>query len=216
MTKDLYCQFILVILLLLVVGARIFFIHKRSILCWLNNHKKKKWKMQKKQKKLNDFCKMCKTLDKDWDKHFGLEKYISARNAVVKYVDNDKDKLHQLKSEAISENYAESASIIIAEAAMLATVLSIFLSTFGWTNDKIVGKYGQGVLDITINQGIDWYGVLIAFLLAWFVVTGLKRIIDGKCISRWRGYIMTAIEELEKEMNENEKTKISRHVKCCK
>lgn len=133
----------------------------------------------------NDFELMCKNLDRKWDKLSGVEKYTETVAAVKSYVNNDRTRLMQLKSEAHSLSHTEYTSILLG-----------YLTAF-------IGAVTFQVTVLPVKDNLFFSIITIVVFCAVFI--GVIKIIQKpRFVGRWSCYIITAIEEIENEMKDKE------------
>ena len=153
---------------------------------------------------LNDFEKMCIKLEKG--KTCEQNKYTYAKSEVENFIEKDVDKLMLIKSEAQGGSFSEYVSILVSFVALALSVINIIFMVTPADSFYLSGKIYQNVgadgyekIEALIGQGgnIDniVIGVLVAIILLLVCVLCLKFIYAYK----WRKYVLTAVEELEKQ-----------------
>lgn len=128
----------------------------------------------------NDFEAMCRRLDENRGCGckicIGENKYLCAKNAVIQYVKNDKNRLMNLKCEANSVGYIEMLTFMI-------TILSMFICTLT-------------LLYTIVNE----IAPIIFFVLIIALIYTKRNIKKYRCVNHWSGYIKLAIEEVERTL----------------
>lgn len=156
---------------------------------------------------MNDFEKMCKKLEKNKKKSlYNQNRYTYAKSEVKKFVGKDADKLMLIKSEAQGGNFSEYTSVIMSFTALAISVVntlfvmqpadSFCLSGKIYQN---IGADGYEIIEASVEQMGNIENAIIAAFIAiiFFVVGALcKKFIN---VYMWRKYILTAVEELEKQ-----------------
>lgn len=130
---------------------------------------------------LNDFERMCKGLYKKKCNPMCQSDYMCAKISVNKYVGDDRTKLLSLKSEAKKGDFIEFSTIILSILAVALSFFSIIIQIFGQGNDKLCCL------------------TLVAFLAGGLIILVIITMYRFLGVYKWRSYILTAIEELEKE-----------------
>lgn len=156
-----------------------------------------------KKDKINDFERICKELDKGWNNISGVEKYVLSKEKVRSYVETDKDKLMQLKSEAVSGNYTDFITTIYSIAALCFSMVGIYISVFGVKNDNISARIENGVVNAIINRETDCFTYILVIIMVFFACLVIFTTNRFNYVKRWRGYILSAIDELEDEVTKN-------------
>ena len=133
-----------------------------------------------------NFVDICKKLDKDSQKqkiNQGSE-YQCARKEVDNFVQGDRDRLLQLRSEAQKMGFSDEYTRNISWVSMIICTLTLLYMIIVEAAKVLTKLYAIPIL------------LLAAFLLVFFALLGK----DYTCIKRWRTYIMTAIEECDREL----------------
>ena len=64
---------------------------------------------------------------------------------------------------------------------------------------------GKGIYQSTRSRSLDYsaiwgYGCFLSFILFIYCIILIKSLVKSKAVRKWRPYILTVIEEIEKEL----------------
>lgn len=152
---------------------------------------------------MNNFEKICKELGNkkcnencEFYKKCKKNKYLCAKNEVKQFVAGNKEKLLLLKSETQGGKFEEFCSMIMSLISFLLSVISIYIT--------ISTPMSKSDCDISTFCKIICISAIILSII------GIILLLKFKSVYTWRKYIITAVEEIEKDMkkkNRKEKTK---------
>lgn len=139
---------------------------------------------------MNDFENMCKELNCEktgGGSHcYSSNNYLYVKSIVNNYISGgsgykDKTQLLHLKSECRNNSFEESTSLLVSTVSMAICILSLLLNIL-MDCDLIVLK------------------VFILLILIIYCLILLSSFSKVKLFRKWQPYILTAIEEIEKEL----------------
>lgn len=139
---------------------------------------------------MNDFENMCKELDckkTGRGSHcYSSNNYLYVKSIVNNYISGgsgykDKTQLLHLKSECRNNFLEESTSLLVSTISTAICALSLLLS--------ILTDYDAVVVKL-----------FILFILIIYCLMLLSSFSKVKLVRKWRPYILTAVEEIEKEL----------------
>ena len=142
---------------------------------------------------MNDLEKMCKSLVKGktgcGNYRCPGDNYMCAKYVVKQYIfkgDNriDKNRLLLLKSECREDHFLGSYSSLVSTISMAICALTLLYSIVASLKDEAIFDYS----------------LLLIFILVFFYILLFVSIKKDKLMVKWKSYILTAIEELEKEV----------------
>jgi hypothetical protein len=134
---------------------------------------------------MNDFEKLCQTLETSRKGGNDENEYESAYKEVKKYIGTNKNKLYKLKGEAHTGDYIAITSVLFT---IYADLLAFFSLLFIFCTNIINDQSSVSIYEIFL---------LILIVGSWIY---LYRIIKKNTpVEKWRGYIQVAIDNLEKE-----------------
>ena len=113
--------------------------------------------------------------------------YLCAKEAVERFVGNDKNKLLKLKAEASTSDWWSYMASMVAIVAMVVSAFSLIFTVAEAT-----------FLDGIVERGV--YGSIMLLAFAWFGALVMKRIKKYQGVAEWRGYVTLAIDELYETM----------------
>lgn len=145
---------------------------------------------------MGDLEEICKALDKGktgcGNHCCRKDHYLCAKYVVNQYISKgisykDKNRLLLLKSECRKGSFAESTSLLVSIISMAICALTLLLSIV----EIILGNdnLGSSVLSYVI--------LLILIIYCIMLIIPLNK---SKPVRKWKPYILTAIEEIEKEI----------------
>lgn len=149
-----------------------------------------------KRKNNVDFINICNRLRQDSKKEQGISKYVLAKTLVATYIEDDKNKLLQLKAESQRENFFEYQGYNIATTAVILTFYALFFTIIEAVLPNLVHVYG--LLFVVIDT--TWL-----LLLLWF-----ER--KYRSVRDWRTFIQVAIEDFEQFYGEHKELGYERAV----
>lgn len=140
----------------------------------------------------NTFENMCKELNKRkiCNNHTCImnNEYICAKQAVEKYTNGNRNELLKLKSEAITSDWWAFNSTLIAIFSMFISIVTLLYTTYRDTFPEL-------------EPSIIGIILLILTILVFIII--LYNISSFRCVAKWKGYILVAIEELESKNKES-------------
>lgn len=145
---------------------------------------------------MNNLGKICKVLDKgerECRNYCCLgDNYLCAKFMVNQYISKDmgykdKNRLLLLKSECRDGTFVESYSLLISMISMAICAFTLLFT--------IVEKLSKN--DYSAIWG---YGCFLSFILFIYCIILIKSLVKSKAVRKWRPYILTVIEEIEKEL----------------
>lgn len=155
---------------------------------------------------LNDFEKICKKLEKNKKKVLrNQNRYVYAKFEVKKFVGKDADKLMLLKSEAQGESFSDYISIVVSFTALVISDISAMISAQSNSVFSITGciirKIASEDYNIIglIEQGNDILSTIASWSITVIFLFTCAIYIKLQYVFSWRKYILTAVEELEKQ-----------------
>lgn len=142
---------------------------------------------------MNNFEKICKELENkkcnencEFHKECKKNKYLCAKNRVKQFVAGNKETLLLLKSETQGSSFEEFCSMIMSLISFLLSVISIYIT--------ISTPMSKSDCDISIFCKIIGISAIILSAI------GIIFLFKFKSVYTWRKYIITAVEEIEKDM----------------
>jgi hypothetical protein len=134
---------------------------------------------------MNDFEKLCQTLETSRKGGNDENEYESAYKEVKKYIGTNKNKLYKLKGEAHTGDWMTTTSVLFTIYTGLLAFCSFLFALCAYIIDDrfIVLGCGVALLFLIVVSGIYLYHII-------------KK---NTPVEKWRGYIQVAIDNLEKE-----------------